>query len=318
VGWRLFPGEVANPLWQRARRVRVYDRDGSVGRIQWAGAGLAYLALFLLVIFEPRSIDDDDVVVTFLGLAYVALAVCTVIFAGTSLVGDRRRGFLEQILVTPMTSREILDGTLLAVGQHLFRLVWLPALLGVFFVLTGALQPWNLAASLLTAFLILALFAVQGVGCSLLARTMPGALLPSLVFALVLTLGTLLLADLFRLRPDWMLPAGAILLLLAGHAWVRRRPTPASFTVLFTGLHLTIALAATIWTWEFPWREFPFATVNALYWPIALLMRDQGSRLPEGAWVGALICYWFALIVSTFLMRLWLIRNFDRLEGRIE
>jgi ABC-type transport system involved in multi-copper enzyme maturation permease subunit len=207
---KFVPGcrEVGNPLWQRSRYARVYDRDGHIGRIQWAGWIFAWFFIFLIGVCEPRALEREAAEV-FLPIAWIAVAGLTAIFAGCSLVGDRRRGFLDQMLLTPLSAREIIDGTLLAVWQHMARLFWLPWLLGLFFALTGGSWAPGMLCSLITAALFCTLIALHGVLCSLTARTLPGALVPTFVFPLVVTLGNVLVLLVFEKAHAFVLWFGA-------------------------------------------------------------------------------------------------------------
>jgi hypothetical protein len=132
-----------NPLWRRARLSHAYDRDGHLRKIQWAGWGLAMFFLLLLMASEPTAFRDEDPAGVFLSVTWIVIALLTAVVSAGSLVGDRRRGFLDMVLTTPMEPREIVDGTLGAVWQHLRQGYFLAWTLSILFVLIGTTSFWN-------------------------------------------------------------------------------------------------------------------------------------------------------------------------------
>ena len=129
---------MTNPLWLRARLTAAYDRSGHIRLIQWAGWATAVLVIVLVAIFDPRELGREDMSMGLLSVAWAGIAGLAALLAGTSLVGDRRRGFLELVLVTPLTGQEIVDGTFRAVWEHLRPILWLPWAAGLLLSLTGA------------------------------------------------------------------------------------------------------------------------------------------------------------------------------------
>src|SRR5205807_1273885 len=144
------------------RRVRVYDREGYIGRVQWLAWLAAFVFLVLTLAFHARELKHAGASIPFLAIGWIVVLIMTVILAGSSLVGDRRRGFLDLVLMSPLTPREMIDGTLLTVWQHMRRLFWLIVVLSVFFGISGASTLSGLAASLFTATLFCALVALYG------------------------------------------------------------------------------------------------------------------------------------------------------------
>lgn len=315
-------GDVANPLWQRGRRARVYDRERIIGRIQIAGWVAALFFFIVLGVCEPREMRHGEVSACFLGVTWTAVALLTTLFAATSLVGDRRRGFLDQVLVTPLTGKEIIDGTLLAVWEHMRRVSLLPVVLGGLFCLTGASTPLGVVLSLITAAQVCALFAVQAIGCALVARSVPTALGAAVVLPLVVTIGTAWLAAVLRDAAGPMLWLLTVLALFGSVVWVRRRLNLASVTACLLTVHLALACAATCWCWDTTEPEMVIAALNPAFWVAALLQEKLTYLWPRDQqgweWPAALLAYWLALGGSIAWARWWLIRNFDRLAGRAE
>jgi ABC-type transport system involved in multi-copper enzyme maturation permease subunit len=313
--WR----DVANPLWQRARLVRVYDREGYVGWIQWLG-WLAAIAFFILMMAtEPRAMRDEDGSFAFLVPTYLGLAVLTMLVASSSIVGDRRRGFFEQVLVTPVTAREIVDGTMLAVWQHLRPVFLLALILGITFTLTGASRWEGVLVCLISAMLFCVLLAAVGVGCSLAARTYVGALVPTYLYGVVLNMGlAMMIGGLEEASGPAIWIIAASLMIISALA-VRRWTNPVLVGLFFMSFYLVIGSIATFWTWDPSSRreEFPIALMH----PVYLAIRPLDGRpanwfdgyLP---WYAVYAFFWSGLIINILLVRWWLIRNFDRLTGR--
>ena len=339
---------VRNPFWLRARRARVYDREGYIGRIQWLAWLAAAFFLVLILVFHWQELARDHSSIPFLVCAWIMILTLTVILAGSSLVGDRRRGFLDLVLMSPLLPRQVIDGTLLALWQHLRRIYWLPVVLSGFFGLTGA-SPWaGLFCSLITATLFCALVALYGTVFSLAARTIPGALVPTFIFPVLMNFGVVFLMSVFEGG------AGPVLWFLSGVCliiswiWVRRRASPAAVGTYFIAMHLVLTAIAVCWTWTGQQhREYPIAAAHPGYLALAPLAQGQADwyhgindsqvfvPAPAGGVVyrpgvpGAvsrrvdkekilLACYSGALLVNFVWARWWAIRNFERLVERTD
>jgi ABC-2 family transporter protein len=311
--------EVANPLWQRARLARVYDRQGHLRRIQTAGWWTAFAFLLLLVVTEPRALRSHEAGPIFLGFTWAGVAGLAALLAGASLAGDRRRGFFDFVLITPLTGRQIVDGTLLAVWEHLRRVYWLPFVLGFFFCLTGASTPVGVLCSLLTATLVLTLIVLYGVACSLAARSVPGALVPTFLVPVFLLVGTLVLMALFRGAHGlalWVLTGG---LLVGSRYWPRRRVSAAAVGTFLLAGHLALACVASGWTFDPDKPEYPLAAMHPGFLTLVTMDRNYPRDfLGKATCERVLPCYWAALVINLIWARWWVIRNFDRLVGRTE
>jgi ABC-type transport system involved in multi-copper enzyme maturation permease subunit len=310
---------VRNPLWLRSRRARIYDREGYIERIQKFGWCAAIGFFLLFVFFERRPLFERGFGLAFLVPAWIGAAALTAIFSATSLVGDRRRGFLELVLLTPLTAREIVDGTLLSVWRHLRPIRWLIVAISVTFCATFSFHPLGALLSLVTAVLFCTLLAVFGTACSLAARTLPGALVPTFLFVVLVNVGTPFLMVIFPQAGGPVLWVLSALALCAGWFWIRRSASAAAVGTYLIGVHLALASLATCWTFE-RWthhEEFPIAAMHPGFLALILLAETSARWRQElPAWDVIVPSYWGLLVVNIVCARWWLIRNFERLAGR--
>lgn len=317
--WVWWGYHVLNPFWLRARRTRVYDREGHIGRIQWAAWMVAFF-FFVVVAASTRDIDDEECSMAFLSCTWIAITLLTAVVAGTSLVGDRRRGFLELVLVTPLSGKAIVNGTFLSIWEHLRRIYWLPWVLCGLFILTGASVIHGVLCSLITATLYLALLILNGIACSLTAKTMPGALVATLIFPLVTLAGTPLLIGLFEDDHGPVLWVFCFVFLCASWWWwVYRRVSPGSVACFLTAVHLAMVALATCWTYNGRDDELPITAMHAGCITISMLDDHLHNSFRHFGynWILPVFAYWIALVINLLWMWWWIISNFDRLAGRI-
>jgi ABC-type transport system involved in multi-copper enzyme maturation permease subunit len=309
---------ISNPLWIRARQARVYDREGTIGKIQWAGWGLAFLFFCLLALVERRAVTEREASMVFAVPIWLALAGLAAIFSGASLVGDRRRGFLDLVLMTPLRPGEILDGTVLAVWQHWRRLYWLAVVMGLIFCLTGSTVFPGLMLSLITGTLFCLLLIMHGTACSLTAQTFPAALVSTFSFPLFMLVGVVVLTAPFRHGSAPVLWITTVIGLPLAWYWARRRVTPASFAAYLLFVHLALCSLATGWTAaKSRHEEYPMAAMHPGFLTISTLNGHTDRWSQDGVDKEVLLpCYWAALIVNIIWLRWWTIRNFDRITGR--
>ncbi|HLN29994.1 MAG TPA: ABC transporter permease subunit [Gemmataceae bacterium] len=308
---------VVNPLWLRSRIARVYDREGVVGRIQFAAWLVAGFFILVLAVFQTRELGRRGCATTFLVPTWIVVAVLVAIVSGSSLVGDRRRGFLDLVLLTPLTPSEIVHGTFFSIWEHLRRIYWLPWAIGIFFCLTGSTYLPGLLASMLTATLFGAVLILHGIACSLTAKTAPGALVPTFALPLLMIVGLMFLLPIFRgaARPAlWVL---APLALGGCWFWVRRRTTPAAVGCFFVAVHLMLITLATCWVGSSN-RELPILAINPGFLTVIALDASSPSWFLQDAAhsPGIYLCYWGALVVNFIWARWWLVRHFERLVER--
>ena len=319
AGTTWFGRAVANPLWLRARLTPVYDRAGSIRRLQWLGWTVVLLGILLMLIFSPKDLTEDGCGIAFQAPTWGALALVIALVAGHSLIGDRRRGFLELVIVTPLTGREVVDGTFLALWEHLRRLLWLPWLLGILFCITGASSVGGTIFSLVTATLFCSLLACQGVACSLAAQTTPGAVVATFVlpFAVVMVMPIAALG--FRENHGPALWIDFAIWFAVTWIWAWWRLNAASAACCLTALHLVLIALAECWTYGERGDQYPMAAMHPIFLVVApLVSRGPGSYQDAWTryWIAIELCYWAALALNIVLIRWWLTRHFDRLVGR--
>jgi ABC-type transport system involved in multi-copper enzyme maturation permease subunit len=316
---------ISNPIWLRSRLARVYDREGYIGRIQWAGWLLAAGFFLLIALNKPRDLSDNDAAAAFLIPAWIGLGLLIVVISASSFVSDRRRGFFDLVLVTTLEPREIVDGTLLAVWQHVRRTWWLAAVLTGLLVMTGAVVPHLGFVSLVTGTLFGATIALAGVMTSLAARSLPQSLVPTFVLPVLMTLGTGLMIGYFREAAGpiaWFL---APFLLLATTVCTRHSISSAAIGAHFIAVHLALVLAATAFSFDATSLSLPLGLCNPASMVIgaAVERTSIGSLLSnrryphsfDATWYVA--AYWLAMIVNILWARRWMVKRFDQLTGRV-
>lgn len=309
---------VQNALWLRARQANVYDREGHIGRIQWAGVAAALLFLTMLLLGDPNELEHEECAMAFLSCAWIGVAALTVIISASSLTSDRRRGFFELVLTTRLRPHEIIGGTLLAVWHHVrvaFCLAWA---LTFFFVLTGASHPLGALLSGITGTLFCATILVMGTMCSLTARSVASALVPTFAYPVVMVAVTAMLIGVAEEASGPLLWVMTIIFFVITASWVRHSTSAAAIGCRFMAVHLAFCCLATFWTWDGGGHEeYPIAMMHSGFLTIVLLDESLGREFREfDAWPLALVLYWTALSANLIWARHWMIRHFDRLVGR--
>jgi ABC-type transport system involved in multi-copper enzyme maturation permease subunit len=342
--WRYLA--VRNPLWRRARLARVYDRDRYLFRIQIAGAVMLAGLFFLFFLFALRSNFMGDVesgtVLGFLIPTWIVVWFLTAIVAGSSLVGDRRRGFLDQVLVTPLEARDIVLGTWLAVFEHLKLAYALPAVIVLVYVLAFGLPIVPAVLSWVLGAAFGAVLVALGTTCSLVARQTGQAIVPALALPLVLAIGwpMLVMSDMPWNENDestWYLLSCAAMVVTAVASWAltRRSPTPMRASLLSICIYqlLLLALSPLVLTIHDPiggfyldWTdELAFAgnCVGVMAYTVAEYFDHsyRNSYREHDAYSNVLALVWSGPFVAAAAGYLgwsyfWLTRNFDRLTGR--
>jgi ABC-type transport system involved in multi-copper enzyme maturation permease subunit len=319
VGRTWFGMRVRNPFWLRARQARVYDREGHIGRIQWAAWLVAFCFIGLLAVAETRALRHREAALSFLVPTWLAVAVFVALLSGMSLVGDRRRGFLDLVLTTPLTGKEIFDGTLLGVWQHLRRIYWLPWFLGLFFCLTGATTPGWLLASTLVVTLFGAVLLVHGTACALMARTMTPALILTFLLPVVVLVGFPLMVAIFRDAAGVVIFVLAVVVRAGTTYLLRRRANPVIVACHFVATHIILVGFFTWLTLKGTRRSDDVWAFYPAYWLVTLLeQRPQQVFSHSTPWELVFWCYLMALVVNVIWARWWAIHNFDRLVGRLD
>jgi hypothetical protein len=311
---------VANPLWQRARRWRVFDPRGQLGYLQWASWPIANVFFVVLMLYSQSS-WDRRLAGLFLGSTWLAVGALTAILAATSLVAERRSGFLDLVLLTLLTPAEIVDGAALVVWQHLRRLYYVPLAFGLVFTLTGYPDLESFLYSAITATFFCVLLLYQGLACSLTARSQTSALIPTIALPLTVIVGLPLIGSLPWKHFDSVLGACIILSVVVSGLCVRWRRTPSAIGYHFVAMHMVLTALAIVCVWP-TWRPPVAESVVQIMNPLSLIV--DPIRRPPGYWVanqlhpgGMCLAYCFSLAVNIAWARNWLVRHFDRLVGRV-
>jgi len=311
-------GEVANPLWQRARLAPVYDRDGYLRRIESLSWVVAFAFFFLFLVVAARDLFDEGGAIGFLGFSWAGVAALAAVVSASGLVGDRRRGMLELMLAAPIEPREFVDGSLRAVWEHIRRIYWLPIVLSAIFVF-GAAPLIGSLCSLVTATLFLLVLLMMGTLCSLTARNAATALALTFMFPIVTLIGTALLtvATEEAAGPTIWVMSG--LFLAATRFWTRRSVSTAAVGSHFIAVHFAMTAVASCWTYDARHEAFPmFAMHPGFLTLIPLDPRIDHEFRGHAPWFLVFPCYWAALVVNLVWARRWMIRHFDRLVGRVQ
>jgi ABC-type transport system involved in multi-copper enzyme maturation permease subunit len=316
---------IHNLLWLRARQTHCFDREGYLRRLQtwsWVAAGIALLLYYLN---EPRVFSKPGILILFLPLVWSVVAIFTTIVASISVVGDRRRGFVDLLLATPLSNREIVNGVVLSTWTHVTRIALLPLALTALFRLTGAGNSSNLVQSLAIAYLFLVAVTCQGIACSLCARSYAGALAPACVFVIITTVGTALLIPTFQRHAPAALWISCAAGLFISSYWVRRQLTSASVGCYFLFVYESFVTTATCWI---GWQE-PVTAINVheeallriaesvpsfLAFTLFAGYRTPLDFVPHAEWIRP--CHLLATLLFCLWARWWLTAHFDALAGR--
>lgn len=155
-------------LWQREMVRFLRQRGRVVGAL---GTPVIFWLLLGSGLRDSLQVPDASETVSYLEFSYpgaiAAILMFTAIFSTISLIDDRKEGFLQGVLVAPVSRAaialgKILGATTLAVAQAMLFLIFAPAA-GISLGLGSILA--TLAAMILLA------FAVTGLGCWLAWRS---------------------------------------------------------------------------------------------------------------------------------------------------
>jgi hypothetical protein len=175
---------VRNALWLRARLAPVYDRERALRAMRW-GMGLLLLgAGCFAMVASARDIREFSLGV--MVLVWIGAAAVAALIATLGPAGDRRRGFLEHVLVTRMEPREIVGGTLAAVFEHLRGPALMAGLGYGFAAYAGALGPMSVVAAVVYAALTLAVVVIAA--CVALSARSPTAAIAGTVCVVLVIL----------------------------------------------------------------------------------------------------------------------------------
>jgi hypothetical protein len=135
------PTLAGNPLVERARRFPVYDRRGVFYALQSA----CVVAVASAWLVGNWAVDY---------FAFPACFLVNLIFPAVCVIGDRQNGLLAAVAATPLSAKEVAEGTMAAINRHLLpRPVVIIAASAMLFEKTPLTGPplWYIAALLVAA-----------------------------------------------------------------------------------------------------------------------------------------------------------------------
>jgi hypothetical protein len=301
---------VSNPLWQRARICRAFDPHGYLAHTQVAVALAAAAFVGLLMVAERRA-DLARYALPALGTVWAVAALMAAVQAAASVVGDRRRGFFDLVLATPLSKREIVDGVLGAVWEHQRWSIVMPLYLTALFGGSGAAPTVLGAATIAAVGLLLCLaLTIVAVSFSLAARTYAGALTATAAFVVVIQVAV---PEVVATFGPAVAAATAMIGTVVGLIVYAARPGLASLCVVVSAAHALVLVA--VWSVLYG-SPAGFAKVQPpAAAPAALLTLPITA--PTGDWAAPELLYGAAVAASILVGRWWLIQQFDRLAPRI-
>ncbi|HVJ82431.1 MAG TPA: hypothetical protein VNC50_15290 [Planctomycetia bacterium] len=317
--------DVEIPFWLRARRALVYDRDFVVRRVQWAGVGV--LTFFLLLTIRDWQ-RDVDVQAAFALCSLAVLAVGIALLAAASIVGDRQRGFFEQVLVSPATPWQVIQGTIAAVFAHCRIAIVATAIVAALFLLVGKFSAIHFICAVLLALVALFMLAEIGVLLSLTARSMSAAIVLVLVAGFWQTIGVfltgVLCGEVLFARTDLGRPVWIVLqaaMVLGGLAWLRFRPHVGAVFLVAAALPPLLSVLPTVGYDISSRREGGYLMNNHGFWLGVLLIEGPRSSNFFASYMQVDWRVFFAYhlggtITGLALVRLLGICCFDYLAGR--
>jgi ABC-type transport system involved in multi-copper enzyme maturation permease subunit len=315
--WSRF-GEVGNPIWQRSRLAPVYDRDGYLRRIESLSWLVAFAFFLLFAIATPRDLFDESGAMVFVAFAWGGVTLLTLVTSASGLVGDRRRGMLELMLVAPIEPHEFVDGSLRTIWEHIRRIYWLPIVLTGLFCTFGDPEIAGSLCSVITATLFMTVLATLGTVCSLTARNVAVPLLITLALPLITFIGIALLIPMVEQAAGPVIWLVSGVGLIATRAWTRRSVSTLAVGSHFIVVHLAMTSLASCWTFDGRKEIYPVCAMHPGF--LTLITLDPHAQREfhdDVQWPFVVLTYWGALAANFLWARRWAIRNFDRMAGRI-
>jgi len=301
---------VSNPLWQRARFCRVYDPRHYLSRTQSAVA-VAIVVFIGLLIAAGRHAYLDQYALPSLATVWSILLLTTAVQAASSIIGDKRRGFFDLVLATPLSGRTIVDGVFGAIWEHVRWFFIVPIYFSFLFGLSGYPSFIGFISMALVGTLLCILLITVGLSFSLAARTRAGALTAMAAFMAVIEFAVPALEAAFRSAA--LMVGLTILGSIGGLICYRLRPGLTSMCLLYSAVHslFLVLVQAPFWS-----KASNGATVlppaTAPLEILALPVMDKNAL-----WGQLAVLYSAALIASILLGRWWIIQRFDQLAERI-
>lgn len=312
---------VHNPLWLRSRRAWVFDREQHLQRAQLGGWMLVIFALGVMFSLEPSFFKHREASLLFVVWIWFGLVIIASLVAGISIINDRRKGFFEFVLVTPLEPWEVIQGTSLACWRHIKKLYLLVVIMMVFFTAIGASSITGALISVVMGTLAIMLGILHGIACSLAARSVAGALIASFTFPLVILILSPLLSGMFRQAgPVIFWTVCAVLLPLS---WLFFRWRKNAFTVTFflSMFHLSLASLFTCWVAGVKNdHDLPLMSLHPGVHVMMPLTDDRyGPTIRYGVlWSSVQVLYATMLMLNMIWLFWWICRHYEVLSGRKE
>ncbi|MBL8823863.1 MAG: ABC transporter permease subunit [Planctomycetia bacterium] len=320
--WLWFP--VENPLWQRSRRAFVYDRENHLQRAQLGGWILVILALVYLVTLDENFFRRVESIIVFMVWPWLGLAIMACLTAGICIVNDRRRGFLEFILVTPLEAHEVIFGTFLSVWRHVKKVYLLIITVMLLFVLADQVTFSNAVLSIFMGTLVTMGFVLHGITCSLVARSVTGALFAGFSLPVVTVILVPMVFGMFR--EDGLMTLWLLCMLLLPLAWLLTLWTRHAFTVSLLSIQVHLFLVCLCSCWIMGNSRNPYFDSISFIHPAMMTlipldrstyeysMRNQLSRF----YPVLTVMYATGLALHLIWLFWWLCKNYETLSGRHE
>lgn len=320
--WLWFP--VENPLWQRSRRAFVYDRENHLQRAQLGGWILVILALVLLVTLDDNFFRHHESIIIFMVWPWLGLAIMACLTAGICIVNDRRRGFFEFILVTPLEAHEVILGTFLSVWRHVKKVYLLIITVMLLFVVAGQITLSHAVLSIFLGTLAMMVFVLHGIACSLVARSVAGALFGCFSLPVVTIILVPMIFEMFQEDSLKILLIFSMLLfpLTCLLAWRGRNVFTVS--ILSISIHLLLVSLCTCWMVDNSRNQridSIFCINPAMMMLIPLDRSTYEYSLPNQIsriYPGLTVMYVTALALHLIWLFWWLCSNYETLSGRHE
>lgn len=318
---RILGFPIENPLWQRARRAYVYDRDEHVQRVQVGGWILVVVILMIVSYLEPRFYTHGEAALVFMVWIWIGLGILGSLLAGLCIINDRRRGFFEFVLVTPMTPFEVVKGTFIAVWRHIKKVYVLVIVMMSLFVVAGTVSLDRAIASVLIGTMVVMLMVLNGIACSLVARSVAGGLIASFTFPVTLVILVPLFGSLFRESVVVFLWTTCVVMLPISWLLTRWRKNSLTVTLFLLFMHLTLVCLFTSWVAFYHEREYPLLAIHPGYLTLAMLEDPRNSyrgNMDVEMWQLAKVAYCLAMVLNFIVLIWWICRHYEVLSGRRE
>lgn len=162
--WERRYGLDVNPLFYRRAAANVYDPERYIAGLQILGWVVVLGLVFLGGYLWHDLLASSENFVAFLGLELPLLALVVAILASSSIAREAERGSLDILVLTSLTPREVLVGTIWGV----FRTAWPIFALVLLTMVVGGLATLHEEALIVWALTLVPMLACLTAGCMLI------------------------------------------------------------------------------------------------------------------------------------------------------